>query len=558
MLDNCPNNNGNYTSNSAFGTNLNSVLSSISSNTVIDYGFYNESVGQEPDMVNAIALCRGDASVDVCRSCLQNATRKILEVCPNQKEAVGWDDNCMLRYSNKTIFGTVELQPIVGLGNTQNVTGSVNEFNQALQDLFGSLRDTAASGNSLQKFATGDKTVNYQRIYALVQCTPDLDRQECIDCLDDTIRQIPTCCSNKRGGRLLNPSCNFRYEENDRFFNPTPNSPPPSTSMTPPAPPTGNDNTVRTVIIIVVPIVSVVILAICIFFFLRRRKRKPKETIGSKLISFIDCQPTYNKHLCLSPDNERASNTYTSNLDSLLISLSSKASVNSFYNDSSNGIYSLFLCRGDVSATMCQTCVNNATQLIRQRCPSRKRAIIWYDECMLRYSNVSFFGRAETSAGLMMWNIQNTTSPDGQNYGALALIYSLIDEASYTDMMFGTVEKVVANGNQNGYALVQCTRDINSSSCRACLGRLTEQIQICCQNRRGWRILSFSCYLRYEEYLFYQQSMAPVSPVPVMPQPMPNDGGKGGSNTMKITIITVSSTLAAVGGAVLGFWGRNE
>ncbi|KAK1557640.1 hypothetical protein Q3G72_028591 [Acer saccharum] len=273
-----------------------------------------------------------------------------------------------------------------------------------------------------------------------------------------------------------------------------------------------------------------------------------------RLISFINCQPTYNKHLCLSPVNERASNTYTSNLDSLLISLSSKASVNSFYNDSSNGIYSLFLCRGDVSATTCQTCVNNATQLIRQRCPSRKRAIIWYDECMLRYSNVSFFGRAETSAGLMMWNIQNTTSRDGQNYGALALIYSLIEEAPYTDMMFGTVEKVVANGNQHGYALVQCTRDINSSSCRACLGRLTEQIQICCQNRQGWRILSFSCYLRYEEYLFYQQSMAPVSPVPVMPQPMPNDGGKGGSNTMKIAIITVSSTLAAVGGAILGFW----
>ncbi|KAK1557505.1 hypothetical protein Q3G72_025965 [Acer saccharum] len=273
-----------------------------------------------------------------------------------------------------------------------------------------------------------------------------------------------------------------------------------------------------------------------------------------RLTSFIDCQPTYNKHLCLSPVNERASNTYTSNLDSLLISLSSKASVNSFYNDSSNGIYSLFLCRGDVSATTCQTCVNNATQLIRQRCPTRKHAIIWYDECMLQYSNVSFFGRAETSTALMMWNIRNTTSPDGQNYGALALIYSLIDEAPYTDMMFGTVEKVVANGNQHGYALVQCTRDINSSSCRACLGRLTEQIQNCCQNRRGWRILSFSCYLRYEEYLFYQQSMAPVSPVPVMPQPMPNDGGKGGSNTTKIVIITVSSTLAAVGGAILGFW----
>ncbi|KAK2644334.1 hypothetical protein Ddye_019529 [Dipteronia dyeriana] len=176
---------------------------------------------------------------------------------------------------------------------------------------------------------------------------------------------------------------------------------------------------------------------------------------------------------------------------------------------------------------------------IRQRCLSRKCAIIWYDDFMLQYSIVCFFGRAESSTGLMMWNIRNTTSPDGQNYGALALIYSLIDEAPYTDMMFGTEEK--------------CTRDISSSSFRACLGRLTEQIKNCCQNTRGWRILSSSCYLRYEESLFYQQSMAPVSPVPVMPQPMPNDGGRRGTNTTKIAIITVSSTLAAVGGALLGF-----
>ena len=238
-VDNCANNNGNYTSNSAFGTNLNSVLSSISSNTVIDYGFYNESVGQEPDMVNAIALCRGDASVDVCRSCLQNAAQKILEVCPNQKEAVGWYDNCMLRYLNKSIFGIVNTQPNFYLRNENNVTENLS---QALQDLLGRLRDTAASGDSHRKFSTGDMTSEFQRIYALVQCTPDLDRQECIDCLDDTFKRIPNCCINRMGGRVLNPSCNFRFEVNDRFFNSTPDSP----SATPPALPTGSTQPLNT------------------------------------------------------------------------------------------------------------------------------------------------------------------------------------------------------------------------------------------------------------------------------------------------------------------------
>ncbi|KAL5841887.1 hypothetical protein ACOSQ3_012490 [Xanthoceras sorbifolium] len=271
LFQNCANNIGNYTSNSAFGTNLNSALSSISSNTVIDYGFYNESLGQEPDRVNAIALCRGDVSVDVCRGCLQNVTRKIVEVCPNQKEAIGGYDECMLRYSNKTIFGILDTQISFSFSNTQNVSENVNQFNQALQDLLGRLRDTAASGDSHRKFATGDTQSGFQRIYALVQCTPDLDLLECSDCLDNVIGQLPGCCNGKMGGRVINPSCNFRYEVNDRFFSPTPDSAPPS--------PTGNDNTARTVVIIVVPIVSVVILVICIFIFLRMRKQKPKETI---------------------------------------------------------------------------------------------------------------------------------------------------------------------------------------------------------------------------------------------------------------------------------------
>lgn len=237
-------------------------------------------------------------------------------------------------------------------------------------------------------------------------------------------------------------------------------------------------------------------------------------------ICSINCQPTYNRHVCLGPGNDTAPADYISNLNSLLDSLSSKATSDSFYNDSSNGIYSLYLCRGDVSTSTCQICVSNATQELRRRCPSDKRAIIWYDECMLRYSNLSFFGREQVSPYLLMWNVQNNTTPDEQNYGALSLIYSLIESAPYTDKMFGTKDGIVANGVQRGYALVQCTRDINSDSCHSCLRTLTDEIQKCCQGRRGWRILSPSCNLRYEEYQFYQQSSAPPPSVPTA-----DDGG---------------------------------
>jgi hypothetical protein len=103
---------GNYTSNSTYEANLNSLMASMSSNTEIDYGFYNFSAGEYPDKVNAIALCGGDISTDECRSCVNSTSYDLLHTwCPNQKEAVIWPGNCMVRYSYRNIFGLMESNP---------------------------------------------------------------------------------------------------------------------------------------------------------------------------------------------------------------------------------------------------------------------------------------------------------------------------------------------------------------------------------------------------------------------------------------------------------------
>ncbi|GLT27474.1 hypothetical protein SLA2020_024690 [Shorea laevis] len=56
----CDISNGNFTPNSIYKANLNRLFSQLSSDQDFNYGFYNMSVGQSPDQVNAIALCRGD------------------------------------------------------------------------------------------------------------------------------------------------------------------------------------------------------------------------------------------------------------------------------------------------------------------------------------------------------------------------------------------------------------------------------------------------------------------------------------------------------------------
>ncbi|RDX87686.1 Cysteine-rich receptor-like protein kinase 25, partial [Mucuna pruriens] len=278
----CINDNGNYTANSTYQNNLNTLLSNLSSNTQIDYGFYNFTYGQDSDRVNAIGLCRGDVKPDACRSCFNDSKVLLTQLCPNQKEAIGWYDNCMLRYSNRSIFNTMEASPSFYMWNTGNAT-DVDQFNQVLRNLLDSLKSKASLGDSRLKFATANVSgPAFQTIYGLVQCTPDLSEQDCTACLDGAISEIPRCCDSKKGGRIGRPSCNFRYEIYP-FYDPTyvaiPPAPAPKVSTLPPSSTDtlsteeGKSNTSRTLIAIVVPIIAFGILVILICVYLRMRSR---------------------------------------------------------------------------------------------------------------------------------------------------------------------------------------------------------------------------------------------------------------------------------------------
>ncbi|KAB5534149.1 hypothetical protein DKX38_017235 [Salix brachista] len=273
-------NNSNYTTDSNFHRNLNSVLSSIASATQIDYGFYNLSAGEVPERVNAFALCRGDVAVDVCRSCVNNSTRKILEVCPNTMDVFGVYELCMIRYSNSSMFGVVDNKYTFYEETGQNVL-DVTLFNQALQTLFVRLIPRAASGNSFKKFASGNQSAGVETVYATVQCTPDLSEEQCSGCLHDLFGNISNCCDGsvegKTGARLTNPSCNLRWDIAKKFsgtleiLSPT----------TLPAPSQGkkSNTAVRIIVINVVPAIGVMILVICICRFIRIRKQREKERV---------------------------------------------------------------------------------------------------------------------------------------------------------------------------------------------------------------------------------------------------------------------------------------
>ncbi|KAK7832293.1 cysteine-rich receptor-like protein kinase 29 [Quercus suber] len=284
VLHNCSTS-GNVSSNGTFRANLNTLISAFSSNTQIDYGFYNFSAGEGTDKVYATGLCRADLTSTDCRICLNNSGHELLQLCPNEKEGIMWYMNCTVRYSNNSIFGVMETTPIKALvsGSVPNVT----EFDEVLDTLFYKLRLEASAGGIFRKVAVGNAPYqhNTDTIYGLMQCSPDLSEMACSNCLVTALDYFQSYCRGRDGARVLAPSCNLRIQP-DQFYDsilvesPPSLSPPPvpAKSLSPsPVPAKGNkSNSSKNTIIIIVSVVVFVVLIICICLCLRVKKQRKK------------------------------------------------------------------------------------------------------------------------------------------------------------------------------------------------------------------------------------------------------------------------------------------
>ncbi|KAF9614553.1 hypothetical protein IFM89_019300 [Coptis chinensis] len=271
-----------YTSNSQFQTNLNLLLPSLLSNGPRD-GFFNTTVGTSPDIVYGLVQCRGDASTEDCRRCLNNSVVDVIRKCPNRKEATLRYDLCIIRYSNTLFFSQVDSNPR-GIFNVKYVSDAdANRFNRQLGNLFNNLSTTAASVATKFDLGSIDYT-DLNDIYGLVTCTRDLSATQCLSCLQRMISLLPSCCENRIGAQVFSPSCHIIYELFPFFQNSSP-SPPWPVQGSPPPPQsnsgTGHGKSVNVVAIVVPAIVAVILAAICAYFITRRirknrKKRKPE------------------------------------------------------------------------------------------------------------------------------------------------------------------------------------------------------------------------------------------------------------------------------------------
>ncbi|KAF8085886.1 hypothetical protein N665_0643s0015 [Sinapis alba] len=270
-----------YTANSIYSTNLKTLWSSLSStNASYSTGFQNATAGHARDMVTGLFLCRGDVSPEVCRDCVSYSVKDIAKRCSNQREAIIYYDQCMLRYSDQNIFSNVSFTDgfIMYNDHYDIPAGEQVRFeNLALTTMIEAAFEAA---NTSRHFCTRKTKWNdYQDLHILVQCTPDLTRQDCFRCLDRSINEL---YFSNIGERYLYPSCNSRYELY-KFYNDTPLlAPPPLAASTPsvssaPRPPRKGGNSNVLAIAILVAIIIALLLSIAGYCFFAKRKKKASD-----------------------------------------------------------------------------------------------------------------------------------------------------------------------------------------------------------------------------------------------------------------------------------------
>lgn len=88
-----------------YKSNLNKVLSLLSSDAIVSKGYNHTSIGDNTvDAVYGLYDCRGDVTGSFCQFCVSTAASDILQRCPNRASAVIWYNFCILRYKDCSIF----------------------------------------------------------------------------------------------------------------------------------------------------------------------------------------------------------------------------------------------------------------------------------------------------------------------------------------------------------------------------------------------------------------------------------------------------------------------
>nr|XP_040252037.1 cysteine-rich repeat secretory protein 4-like [Aegilops tauschii subsp. strangulata] len=157
---------------------------------------------------------------------------------------------------------------------------------------------------------------------------------------------------------------------------------------------------------------------------------------------------------------------------------------------------------GAMKNSGCESYLSGVPYFVGVGCPYTWMAGAFYDACVLRYSNESFFPVADLSIG-------STITDEGRFYAhdmdrmrktRQKLISRLSLEAAASSLRFANGSETYMDPQSNSQAmfgLVQCSRDLAPSECTKCAEDAHIWMIEHYPNSTAASIKGYSCYVRY-------------------------------------------------------------
>ncbi|KAM3346264.1 hypothetical protein ACQJBY_020691 [Aegilops geniculata] len=251
--------------------------------------------------------------------------------------------------------------------------------------------------------------------------------------------------------------------------------------------------------------------------------------------------------VCGSGDNYIADSAYQSNLAVLAATLPSNASSPELFitanatassspqlfASASASMYMLALCRRDTTnLSACRECLNSALNYALKMCPNSRTATVYfdYDEvnalrpgCLLGFSDDGSFlspASGTTGNGTFFQYFNKVASIPG-NAGVVAdavreLLRQTAQDAATTARRFATafMDSIGRGTTTTLYSLAQCTPDLSTAYCLACLEQLLGTVTTTNSLRLGGRIFLLRCNVRFDAFMFFDDKNIQRIPSP--------------------------------------------
>ncbi|KOM49466.1 hypothetical protein LR48_Vigan08g029300 [Vigna angularis] len=258
---------------SAYQTNLDRILTWMSSDSGTSNGYNITTIGSNNSSVYGLYYCGSDLTGYICQVCISTAAREAHRLCSNRVSAVVWHDYCVIRYSNENFFGKAMTYPTWHILGTKNIS-NITEI-QIGEDFLRSLIRKATNGTNQLYYRDGFNLSATESRYSVVQCSRDLTNEVCRQCLEDILAELPKCCEEKLAWNIWSGSCLIRYDDYMFYLF---NTQPPSAPAPNVQDKQGSDNRSKILIITFSVAGPIIVLCFSVYSFWHRKSvRKDVE-----------------------------------------------------------------------------------------------------------------------------------------------------------------------------------------------------------------------------------------------------------------------------------------